>query len=317
MTFEEERRTRPTSTIRGTALLAIGRRLAASDYQFVTVTPATHRRVLERDAREARDLRDVFGWNRVFEPALVGRELYDLLRAADALEQTAGGIRSRVRFSTLGHHLFVHSAFPTKEKNAVFFGPDTYRFCCAIERLARPASKSARVLDLGCGAGAGAVSASKYVGQLVLADINDEALLYAKINSQLAGLTADVVQSDGMGSVAGSFELIVANPPFISDAGGPTYRNGGGKHGEALATRFVREAVDRLVPGGTLLLYTGAAIVSGNDVFRESLLPVLGTFAGGVRYEEIDPDIFGEELDSRPYADVDRIAAVVLTATRT
>jgi hypothetical protein len=30
-------------------------------------------------------------------------------------------------------------------------------------------------------------------------------------------------------------------------------------------------------------------------------------------YEEIDPDVFGEELESAPYDRVDRIAAVALT----
>jgi hypothetical protein len=32
-------------------------------------------------------------------------------------------------------------------------------------------------------------------------------------------------------------------------------------------------------------------------------------------YGEIDPDVFGEELDSGVYAEADRIAAVVVTAT--
>mgnify|MGYP001283916702 CR=1 FL=1 len=33
-------------------------------------------------------------------------------------------------------------------------------------------------------------------------------------------------------------------------------------------------------------------------------------------YEEVDPDVFGEELESPAYSTADRIAAVVLTATR-
>ena len=34
-----------------------------------------------------------------------------------------------------------------------------------------------------------------------------------------------------------------------------------------------------------------------------------------VHYEEIDPDVFGEELENPAYAEVERIAAVVLTLT--
>jgi hypothetical protein len=33
-------------------------------------------------------------------------------------------------------------------------------------------------------------------------------------------------------------------------------------------------------------------------------------------YEETDPDVFGEELDREEYAAVDRIAVIVLTATK-
>jgi hypothetical protein len=34
-------------------------------------------------------------------------------------------------------------------------------------------------------------------------------------------------------------------------------------------------------------------------------------------YAEVDPDVFGEELETPAYADADRIAAVVLTVTNT
>lgn len=34
------------------------------------------------------------------------------------------------------------------------------------------------------------------------------------------------------------------------------------------------------------------------------------------KYEEIDPDVFGEELDTPAYAGIDRIAAVLLVARK-
>jgi hypothetical protein len=34
------------------------------------------------------------------------------------------------------------------------------------------------------------------------------------------------------------------------------------------------------------------------------------------RYGEVDPDVFGEELDTPAYAHADRISAVVLSATK-
>jgi hypothetical protein len=35
-----------------------------------------------------------------------------------------------------------------------------------------------------------------------------------------------------------------------------------------------------------------------------------------LRYRELDPDIFGEELEKQAYADVERIAAVAAIATK-
>ena len=79
---------------------------------------------------------------------------------------------------------------------------------------------------------------------------------------------------------------------------------------------FAEESMAKLVPGGRLALYSGAPIVNGHDVLLECLRPVLQLYASHFVYEEIDPDVFGEELDKPAYAHVDRIAAVGLTATK-
>ena len=59
-----------------------------------------------------------------------------------------------------------------------------------------------------------------------------------------------------------------------------------------------------------MLLYTGVAIVDGRDALCEALERALPDLGCTLRYREIDPDIFGEELEKPPYADVERIAAV-------
>ena len=73
----------------------------------------------------------------------------------------------------------------------------------------------------------------------------------------------------------------------------------------------------RLAPGGTLLLYTGAAVVNGTDPFRAAVADRLSGRGVGWTYRELDPDVFGEELMGGAYGDADRIAAVVLTAKKT
>jgi methylase of polypeptide subunit release factors len=285
------------------ALLDLGRALRDDGYEFVTVTPQTHQFVrmrAERLGQSARNLRDVFGWSRPFERSVLRPNLFELLQAADAIERDGDHFRSRVRFSSLHGRLFVHSSFPTIDADAVFFGPDTYRFCSL---LARWAPVAARAIDLGCGSGAGGIVLPDRAQHVVLADINSRALAYAEVNAALASQTPQIVQSDLLDAIDGAFDLVVANPPYMRDSVGRTYRDGGGSHGEALSVRIVRESLQRLTSGGTLIVYTGAAIIDGVDQFQPSF---------AVTYESIDPDVFGDELAQPAYAEVERIAAVGL-----
>jgi methylase of polypeptide subunit release factors len=298
------------------ALLSIGRALREAGYSFTTITPASHRRVNGRPgAEEARSLRDVFGWSRPFEPTLLPKPLLSLLEAAEAVERSGPLLRSLVRFSTLGSSLYVHSAFPTDAPDAVFFGPDTYRFLAFLRPHLGPAR---RVIDIGCGAGPGGLAFAAAAERVTLADISAKALRFAGVNAALAGFPgAEVIESDVLGSVEGEVDVILANPPYLVDDDARVYRHGGDELGTALSARIVREAIARLSPGGRLLVYTGAPVVEGRDVFRAAVEPLLESARARFTYAEIDPDVFGEELDRPVYASagVERIAAVGLTAT--
>jgi methylase of polypeptide subunit release factors len=297
------------------ALFRLGQLLWRYNYHFVTVTPDTHRRVNARATRASQpappepSLRDVFGWNRCFSEHALPADVLALVREAGALESNGELLRSRVRFSTLGEQLFVHSSFPTVAADAVFFGPDTYRFCALLRRWAPP---SRRAIDLGCGSGAGAITLAQRVDACVLTDINPRALQFAEVNARFARFEPTLVRGDLFGDVPGLFDLIIANPPYMRDELARTYRDGGGDYGESLGARIVRESLPRLNPGGTLIVYTGAAIVAGRDTFRAAIAPMLRDRARGVQYEELDPDVFGDELEQPAYTNVERIAAVGL-----
>lgn len=294
-------------------------RLSALGYRFTCVTPETHSRILARAGGvPGETLQDVFGWNRDFQPGALPPDLFQLLLAGGALESRPGDTwRCRLRVASVGHLLFVHSPFPTVESDAVFFGPDSYRFARVIRELGITAT---RAVDLGCGSGVGGIVLS-HCGALatsvVLADINERALVLARINADAAGITAEVVKSDGLAQISGKVDLVIANPPYLRDHAKRTYRDGGGAHGEALSVRFVRESLARLGRdgGGTVLLYTGAAMVGGTDPFLEAIRPDLERFGARYNYEELDPDVFSSELATDAYYDAERIAVVLLRAT--
>ncbi len=295
--------------------------LRTAGYRFVTPTPATIARVNGRAGNSlATDLAGALGWSRPFASDMLPAPLFDALGRAGCLVSEAGLHRSTVRVSSLGPDLFVHSAYPTVAADAVFFGPDTYRFVSCVEgELARLAGSVERAVDIGCGAGPGgiAVAHARPGATVTLVDVNPTALAFAEANARAAGLTGiEPIESDLLASVEGSFDLIVSNPPYLNDPLTRAYRHGGGAFGEALSVRIVRTALDRLAPGGRLILYTGVAIVAGRDPFLEEVAPDLTGSGVAWTYREIDPDVFGEELETENYRSADRIAAVVLTVTR-
>jgi len=295
------------------ALITVGRELATRGYHFTTVTPETQRRINARPANQvAQDLRDVFGWSRAFPPGLLPDAILGPLLSAGAVEDCGGRYRSRVRFSTLAGHLHVHSAYPTLAADAVFFGPDTARFVAFITAVV---GRSRCLVDVGCGSGAGGLALADRCSDVLLADINPVALRHAQVNAGLRGCAhARTVTSDVLAGIAVRCDVVIANPPYLADALLRTYRDGGGDLGTGLGVRIVREALARLPPGGHLALYTGAPVVAGVDRFFADVGPLLAAAGAAVDYREVDPDVFGDELDAPAYAMVERIAAVTLSA---
>lgn len=297
------------------ALLAAGRILQDCGYAFTTITPASHARVLgRRPGTEARSLRDVFGWTLPFRPELIGSDLFELLRAPGWLQQEEAFWRSTVRFSSLGRLLVVHSAYPTMSEHAVFFGPDTYRFCALLEQTVQCAET---VVDVGCGSGAGGLVLAGRAQRVILSDPNPLALRFSRVNAELAGVeNAQVQRASFLEGLTAPPDVIVANPPYLLDAAGRQYRHGGHPLGTGVAQRIATDALDRLRPGGLLVLYTGSPVVDGVDPFRRTLEALFENSCSTVLIREIDPDVFGDELDSPAYADVERIALLSVVARR-
>ncbi len=295
------------------ALFEVGQWLRDQGYTFTTITPESHRRVNARPQnREARTVRDVFGWSRPFAASLLPDRIVSALRRADMLRSRDGLLLSAVRFSTLGDQLFVHSAYPTVEDAAIFFGPDTYRFARFV---ASRIGNAHYLVDVGAGSGAGALAVADAVERITLADINPRAVSFARVNAHLAGVQqrTEIVCSDLFASVSGDPDVIIANPPYVVDAAHRTYRDGGELLGTELGLRMVTRGLARLAPGGRFFLYTGAPIVDGVDRVRDALVEIATAADAELTYEELDPDVFGEELDTPAYREVDRIAVVGAT----
>lgn len=322
--------------------------LHSQHYQFTTISPASHAAYLARCQKtQATDLRDIFGWSLGFDSSLLPQSLFErllnqqlIIQHPDTAQQ--GLWHSAIRVSSLNSHLLIHSSYPTSTDHAVFFGPDTYRFIQALEhyleshylkghfqqehsqqessqQVQQPCLQ--RALELCSGAAPAAITLAHYApdAKVIATDVNPQALTYAQINASYNNAGHIRIQHSNLfAQLDGTFDLICANPPYLVDQSQRLYRHGGGLMGAELALNIVKHSLAHLSEQGTLLLYTGVVIVNGQDKFYQAVMQHLQPFSAQfkVAYQQLDPDIFAEELNQQVYPEAERIAAVLLTVTR-
>ena len=76
-----------------------------------------------------------------------------------------------------------------------------------------------KVLDIGTGSGAIALSlaAERANWQVTASDISQDALDLAQENAEAIDVAIDFVQSDCFQAITGKYDIIVSNPPYISE----------------------------------------------------------------------------------------------------
>jgi len=86
--------------------------------------------------------------------------------------------------------------------------------------LSENPESSLSVLDIGTGSGAIALALanSRPNWQITASDLSDDALALAAENAQSCELNLAFVQSDCLDAISGNFDIIVSNPPYISEA---------------------------------------------------------------------------------------------------
>ena len=308
------------SGVSRSAMLDLLGMLRSMDYDFIAPTPASQARVMARPDRQVgATVADLLGWSLPCRRDALPPALFAILAAQGLLEECPDGlVTAAIRVSNVLGQLFLHSRYPTTARDAVFLGPDSYRFADYISRHLAGLPTEARILDYGAGAGVGGIVAASLHGkaELTLADLNPKALQLASINATFAGIANHGVMAQTPDEVDGPFDLIVTHPPFMIDPVRRAYRDGGDLYGGRLSVDWTLMAIRKLAPGGRFLMHTGVSIVSGRDVVRDAIQDAIPATGYRQDYRVLDPDIFGDELGNAPYAEVDRIAAIGLCVER-
>jgi release factor glutamine methyltransferase len=145
----------------------------------------------------------------------------------------------------------------------------------------RPAPLTVADVCTGCGCVAVAIAHERPAATIVATDISHEALAVARRNASRHGVADRVTFKHGdlLAGIDGTFDAIVANPPYVVDRAAPALQPEvrdheppvalyGGTEGLDLLTRLVGDAPSRLRPGGFLIFEFGL----GQDVEIEALL---------------------------------------------
>ena len=170
------------------------------------------------------------------------------------------------------------------------------------ENLETPLS----VLDIGTGSGAIALALanSRPDWKITASDLSSDALSLAAENAQSCGLNLTFVQSDCLEAIRGSFDIVVSNPPYISEedkdevglnvlTSEPHMALFAEEDGYAVYRKIAEQAEDYLTEKGKIYLEIGYKQGDGvRELFKKSFpqkrIRVLKDQFGKDRMVEVD-----------------------------
>ena len=157
------------------------------------------------------------------------------------------------------------------DKRAMVPRPETEQLVEVLISDFRPEISNSRIVDVGTGSGVIALSlAMKFSeAEIFAVDISDDALALGRENAAILNLSDRVrfVKSDLLEKVEGTFDLIVANLPYISTQQrhalsrevlhDPEIALFASARGDELIRELIAQAPPQLRPGGMLALEIG------------------------------------------------------------
>lgn len=177
--------------------------------------------------------------------------------------------------------------------------------------------RARRIVDVGTGSGCLAVVLARHLplASVLATDVSAQALAVARRNALRHDVAQQVrfVQGSLMAPVAEGVDLVVANLPYVADAEWTTLDDAvklyepagalrGGPHGLDLIRRLLKQARDRLRPGGAIFLEIGwrqgaAADRSAQSIFPTARITVKSDYSGHDRLVLVETNMATTDED--------------------
>jgi methylase of polypeptide subunit release factors len=214
------------------------------------------------------------------------------------LQQDSDGIRLAVSCNSINGIVSIMPADQAVDADHVHLNIDTIWLLKLIWRLVEPGGRAA---DLGTGSGLIAAYLIARFNQVVATDIHRPSLWYAQLTldaNRVRGRDSSLVCTDiAAGLRPGSFDLVVANPPWSpafpqDDRGRVVTFADGGPSGTELPSRFLHQSADLLTPRGTAIVL---ALDPTFDDGRRPLMDTINDLQGrGLHVEVLTSEIFAQ-----------------------
>ncbi len=197
--------------------------------------------------------------------ALTRRGCDDLV-ATGLLQRRGPVLRARLRIDPVGEqYIIADRRFRASGRNPVY-PPSSDSL---LLRDAIGAAGAQRTLDLCTGSGIQALHLAAHAERVTAVDINPRAAAVTRLNAQLNGIgNLDVLVGDLYAPVrAQQFDLIIANPPFVSSPyeTGPAYHSGG-PTGDRVLRRIIAGFGTHLRPSGRAFAISHVGLRAGEDL---------------------------------------------------
>jgi methylase of polypeptide subunit release factors len=170
------------------------------------------------------------------------------LEVAGLAERDGDRVRTGLRVTPYAGLLLAHDPDQRVHDSDYVTGVNNASRTLAALTIRTPA---VRALDLGTGCGVQALLAARHAEATVAVDVSERAVRYARLNCRLNNSAVEVRRGSWFEPVNGeTFDLIVANPPFVISPDSSYVFRDSGLAGDAVSRDVVRGAAAHLRQGG-------------------------------------------------------------------
>lgn len=157
--------------------------------------------------------------NKILDLGISKREAEELLRVSKNIDEDYNKLLNDYPIQYLIGYVDFYGYKINVNKNVLIPRYETeYLVEKTINYVKQIFDRKVDILDIGTGSGAISIALKKNLNSNITAvDISSEALDVAKENANINGTIIDFIESDVFSNVKGEFDVIISNPPYISE----------------------------------------------------------------------------------------------------